>query len=79
MVGSSLTVILQLDRTTVMDVSIRPASKDSKFYYTTHCKDEFYLSGTHRCVPYGSSNQQATKGKRTTHHRSDELYYNFKF
>ena len=36
------------------------------FYYTTHCKDEFYLSGTHRCVPYGSSNQHATKGKRTT-------------
>ncbi len=45
MAGSSLTVSLQFVRTktTVRDGSIRPESKESKFYYTTHCKDEFYL------------------------------------
>ena len=39
----------------------------------------FIFFGTHRCVPYGSSDQQAIKGKRTTHHRSDELYCNSMF
>ena len=42
-VGSSLAIILRLDRTTVRDGSIRPASKESKFYYTTHYKDKICL------------------------------------
>ncbi len=42
--GSSLAGILQFVRTnTVRDGSIRPASKDGKFYYITYRKDELYL------------------------------------